>query len=346
MKQGKTLQELAQEIERQVNAKRDFIADTQKIEMTPNRLELKLNEEYFKVNENAHDQIAGRLKIPRPYYDKMKTEAPELLAKNVNHWFQNNPEKRMIRTLDGSARAFLSERYRALDNYDLLNSALPIIAENQCQPISTEVTENRLYLKALFPKMEAEVKKGDIVQAGMVISNSEVGAGSLRVEPLIYRLVCTNGMISNTSLRKYHVGRGAGNSFEDIQEVLSDDTKFQSDKAFWMQVQDVIRSVFNRDLFLGQVEKLKEAAEIKIESNNIPEIIEKTVKTFNLTQGTGSSILRHLIEGGDLSKWGLANAVTRTANDEENYDQATNLERLGGKIIELSPKDWKIIVNA
>ena len=51
----------------------------------------------------------------------------------------------------------------------------------------------------------------------------------------------------------------------------------------------------------------------------------------------------HLIRGGDLSAWGLANAVTRTAEDVPDYDRATELEAAGGRVIELAPADWKAI---
>jgi len=35
-------------------------------------------------------------------------------------------------------------------------------------------------------------------------------------------------------------------------------------------------------------------------------------------------LLRHLIEGGDLSQYGLINAVTRTAEDAKFYDRASS----------------------
>jgi hypothetical protein len=44
-------------------------------------------------------------------------------------------------------------------------------------------------------------------------------------------------------------------------------------------------------------------------------VIEKTVKRFNLTEGEGSGILEHLVQGGDLSGFGLLNAVTRYSQD-------------------------------
>ena len=64
----------------------------------------------LKANDVAHRQIAARLEIPAKYYDRMRTEAPQMLAKNVNHWLHAQPETRMIRTLDGNVRAFLSDR--------------------------------------------------------------------------------------------------------------------------------------------------------------------------------------------------------------------------------------------
>jgi hypothetical protein len=38
---------------------------------------------------------------------------------------------------------------------------------------------------------------------------------------------------------------------------------------------------------------------------------------------------------------GLANAVTRTGEDVPDYDRATEREAAGGRVIELSPADWK-----
>ena len=57
------------------------------------------------VGEIAHRQIGSALGIPAKYYDKMRAENPELLAQNVNSWFTMTPQKRMVRTLDGNARA-------------------------------------------------------------------------------------------------------------------------------------------------------------------------------------------------------------------------------------------------
>jgi hypothetical protein len=39
----------------------------------------------------------------------------------------------------------------------------------------------------------------------------------------------------------------------------------------------------------------------------------------------------------------LANAVTQLANDVEDYDRCVEIQRIGGKIIDLTPKEWSAI---
>jgi hypothetical protein len=50
-----------------------------------------------------------------------------------------------------------------------------------------------------------------------------------------------------------------------------------------------------------------------------------------------------LIRGGDLTQYGLSNAVTQMSQDIEDYDRASDLERMGGQIIELPKSDWHTI---
>ena len=171
MKLGRTIQELAKELDRQNKSKEDYLVDTTKVRMesyngTPLLHVLDNHDEDIveplDIRQTAHEQIGAYLSIPRKYYDRMRNEDPELLAYNVNRWFGRNPEQRMIRTLDGHARAFLSNRYRRIDNFDIAQITLPIIADMPDATIeSCEVTENAMFIKAVNPRLTTEVSKGD-----------------------------------------------------------------------------------------------------------------------------------------------------------------------------------------
>jgi hypothetical protein len=198
MKTGRTLQELAVELDRQAAAKRDFVVAGQRIMAgnMPDWFNLNrhdddgkyLSSEQLTPNELFHRQIGNALGIPAKYYDKMRAEAPFLLGANLGGWLSQSDKRYMVRTLDGTARAFLSDRYRRIDNYEIAQATLPLIGDMLDAKVeSCEVTENRMYIKVVNPRLEAEVSKGDIVQAGIVISNSEVGLGSVSVMPLVYR---------------------------------------------------------------------------------------------------------------------------------------------------------------
>lgn len=354
MKTGKSLVELATEIERQSQAKVDYIADTRKLSLTPSvegmRLELQNGEQHsMSVGPLAHDQIGQRVGIPSKYYDRMLKDAPELLARNVNHWFEANPEKRMIRTLDGRARAFLSNRYQRIDNVHVAETVLPILSGTPgIEVVSSEITESRLYIKAVTHQVRAEVKSrrvGDFVEAGVLISNSEVGLGAIQVMPFFHFLVCTNGMVRNKEgLRAAHIGTKVDGD-EHLAAVLADDTKLVMDRAVLMKVRDVVRAAMDEARFMEAIRQM-EATTKQMVTGDPAKAIEILADDFSITDGERSNVLRHLIEGGDLSRYGVMNAVTRTAEDLESYDRATEFETIGGRILDLSAANWARIAEA
>ena len=342
MKQGKTLAQLGRELQRQRLNRQDFLADTRSLEMESDSygstLQLSLDDKplSFTVGETAHQQIAARLNIPFRYYKKMQEDAPDLLDRNVNTWFERNPERRMIRVLDGNVRAFLSDRYRRLDNLELCAAVLPVINEMKNSVIeSCEVTTTHLYLKVVNRRLKAEVRVGDVVQAGFVVSNSEVGLGSLRVEPLVFRLVCKNGLIcKDLAQKKYHEGRQVNASDDSAYELYSDATLAQDDKAFFMKVQDVVRAAVDEAKFFLTVDKLREATQIPLKHEPV-KAVELLADKFQLTENERGDILRQLFMGADNSRYGLVNAVTAASKIAKSYERATDLERIGGEILSL-----------
>lgn len=347
MKTGKTLMELAAELDRQNSAKRDFVCSAPALSYEAGHNAIKIaGQGWFEVADSAHDQIATHLGVPAKYYSRMKVEAPELLATNVNHWLQKSTDRRMVRTLDGKVRAFLSDKYRPLDNVDLMEAILPTLNNQGFRVESCEVTDKRMYLKCVTERLSFEPKKGDVVQAGLVVSNSEIGFGKLAVDPLLYRLVCTNGMIAASSaLRKYHVGRSNDVGVDGASEFFRDETRIADDRAFWFKVRDTVAGIMTQVNFKEIATRFFAAQEEKIEADPVV-VLEKAATRFEWNQGERNGVLTHLLSGGDLSKFGLVNAITRHAQDVPDYDRATQFERLGGEVLELPRSDWNAIAGA
>ena len=357
MKSGRSLVDLAQELERQIATKQDLVVPSSLLQCrTDEGGNLKMiveagssvgnGDHEYGITGLARRQLADKLKIPFAYFERMRTEQPTLLDRNVNTWLQTDGDRRMIRTLDGQVRAVLSDRYRRLDNFDLAENVLPILQRLQGARFeSVELTETKMYLKVITPRVEFEVAPGDIVQAGIVITNSEVGCGTLSVQPLIYRLVCRNGLIaSDRALRKTHVGRALQSEDESIT-VFRDDTLAADDRAFFLKVRDVVEAAVSETTFRQVASKLQKTRDIPLSGDPV-KTVEVLANRYTLNDTERAGVLRHLIVEGDLSGYGLVNAVTHYSQDVEDYDRATEFEALGGKLIELAPGDWKELAHA
>ncbi len=351
MKSGRTLIDLATELDRQLASKKDLIVPSSLVTCTTGASKicaLVIQEpdgpQTYDTTELARRQLAEKLKVPFAYFERMREQQPALLDRNINTWLGAEDENRMIRTLDGKVRAVLSSRYRRLDNFDLAEHILPVLQRLPGARFeSVELTDSRMYLKVVTPAVAYEVAPGDIIQAGVVVSNSEVGCGSLAVQPLIYRLVCSNGLIaSDRSMRKTHIGKTL-EAGEEAVSVFKDDTLLADDRALFLKVRDVVEAAVSEATFRQIGDKLQKTLGIRLTGDPV-----KTVAVlgnrygFNEAERTG--VLRHLIEEKTLSGYGLVNAVTGYSQEIADYDRATEFEVLGGKLIDQNQSEWQELV--
>lgn len=341
MKTGRSLSEVLVELQRQQEVKRDYISPSASLMLQSDGRTLTMGENSFSTTDLFHRQVGSALSIPAKYYDLMQAQKPALLAENVNTWFSDRDASYMLRTMDGTARALLSDRYRRIDNMEVASTVLPLFAGVAgMQVMSCEVTENRLFLKVVDTRREA-VCVGDAVQFGVVVSNSEVGLGAVSVQPLVYTLRCTNGLIVNSlGERKTHVGRAA-KGMDDFA-VYTDETLEAEDRAFLLKLRDVVNSTFDEVKQQMIIGRLEEAAGAKI-TGRVQDVVELTGRDFGLSSLEQDGVLRYLIEGGDLSLYGLSNAVTRYSQDVESYDRATAMEGIGWNVATMEPRKWKEI---
>jgi len=114
-----------------------------------------------------------------------------------------------------TSRSFTTLRWmREIDPY----ASFGVVETGHSPPIPARLTDTRMYLKVIKPRLKCEMAPGDIVPAGIVVSNSEVRQGALSVQPRLYRLVFRNGLIAlDRSLRKTHVGRALGTDEDAIR---------------------------------------------------------------------------------------------------------------------------------
>ena len=343
--------------------KRDFVTSTQdNIRMVQIADEIKIvllkdgamQLEEFSITENAHRQIAGRLEIPFKYYGRLLQDHPDMVMQQVNQLFEREPKSRMIRVLGNKVRAFLSDRYRALDNKEVLEATLPAIydqADMPTQVLGGNVTDDHMNLKVLFTgddlasEITRKTRTGQprIIRPGFRLTNSETGNGSLKFEAFFYDSYCLNGCVfgkqEGFSFSRNHIG---GKLIEGVDyQVVSDETRELQDRTIIAEVRDGVKALSDRRFVDQMAEQLRAAANTESAQNPIA-TVETAVKELSIKDGEKDSILATFLADQDFSKWGLASAVTSVANDSNvaTLERANELEDIGSQILSLDMQQW------
>jgi hypothetical protein len=169
--------------------------------------------------------------------------------------------------------------------------------------------------------------------------------GAVTVTPFFYFLACLNGMLRpREGLRSAHLGTRL--SEEDaVAQLFADDTRRAVDRSILLKVRDVVRAALDETRFRAAIDQMVEQTTQPIRGNPAA-AIEVLGDELGLHEQEKSGVLRYLIEGGDLSRYGVMNAVTRTAEDADSYDRATELEAAGGQVLDMSRSVWERIATA
>ena len=277
------------------------------------------------ITKPCHYQIAEKLEIPLKYYHKMEEETPELLTENVNTWLRRNNKDVFLRGLDESARAFLSDRYRVIDHLDVLMCALNELQAHEAEIEDCYLSETEMNIKVKSQTLRDFVRhKDDLIMGGIFITNSETGHKALRVEPRMFRVKCSNGMIVEELVtREIHIGNG--------DEI--------SDEIVYLSLRRSIRELFNR--FGEIVLLLRESTEAKI--RNPQKVIQNVVDQYKLSETQKANILMAFGAEPEYDQYGIANAVTQAAQKEETWEKSVELEKLGGKLVALPMEEFKAL---
>ena len=337
---------ILQEIQRRKDSAKDYAGDTRLMDVADvdGELVLKMSSDTDPVGftRNGSRQLAQSLQIPTPFFDRLaenKLHRPQL-AQLATHLLHTEPKKRLVRTLDNRARAFLSDRYRMLDNFDLFMLAAQQFETAGAEIWDAHLTDDHFRLYAVAPgttgtvaaKLDggehtfADVAEGDEHIAAIQITNSETGLGALRVRPCSLRAVCSNWMVMDQSLAKIHLGRQ-----RDEEGWISDDTRKADDHVTWRKVRDIIRTAFDPQKFQEIIAQLNGA-----KADPTPEplkAIDAAVEFLGLPKDSLDKIREKYLGDRDYTRYGILQAVTYQAHDAGTDAEKMDFEDAGAKVL-------------
>lgn len=341
------LEDFAREIERRESEKADFLVPASKFKMV-NDGAIDIQGAEKNLTDYAHGQVASKFAIPKRYYDAMGA-IPGLKTQNVNAWAEHNKDDYLIRTLDNKARALLSSRYRIIDNFPILREAIfPVINEykSDLQVKSYSLSDTKLYLQLVFPSISTEVQKGDVLNYGITITNSEVGAGAFDIKSFFWRLICSNGLISESLIRRHHVGKSIDLQSEDSQ-IYQDDTIEAEMNAYKLKIRDVVAyALTDRTRIDAMAEKAAGVIEQKI-TIGATEAVKNITKHYSgiLLESDADNMIKTIILEQQHNKWGMVNSLTALAHSIESPDRQYQVERAGWDLLNMSNSAWNKIAS-
>lgn len=377
-----TLQDLAAMLQDQQARKMDVVAPASTIRSHGGHLVLRNTEPIITAEgvttvdgsylptTVCDEGIAEKLGIPVAYLRKMRDIRPDLYDANVNGWLRGtaavdqikqDPDSRsfLVRCFRGDedevgiARAFLSDRYRPIDNLDVLMAALEGIqsAGVEVKIDGCDLSNRRMYVRVVSPEVQVMAERmlrgyrnpfgddferwrrvadregmgyGDgsepVIFAGFVISNSEVGGGAFSLTPRAVVKVCANGLTINADMmREVHLGGKLESGVID----WSTETQERAIELVRSKTVDAVRTFLSPEYLSEAIGKMEEKSEEKIDS---VEEVKVVTKNLRFSQEHMDGILNRFVQGGQMTRGGVANAITAHAQMVSDPDVAATLE--------------------
>ncbi|MCX5742998.1 MAG: hypothetical protein NT062_10930 [Proteobacteria bacterium] len=150
------------------------------------------------MHDHALSQAASRVGLPWTYVQHLREKerldwGPELLAFNLQALYGRLPtETRLLtRSVDGSTMAVLSDRFRRLDSRKIVDGFAKACAAVGALPVEGYRTDIKISIKAILPEVYEPVPN-EVMAFGIILENSDFGAGALSLRVFALRLWCSN----------------------------------------------------------------------------------------------------------------------------------------------------------
>lgn len=317
------------ELQGELDSKKDITVHPQDLRMNSQGLIVSRDKTvHHHTTDWALGQLASRLNTGLPIRYLRKCP-PELQAVNVNHWISQFDYDKdapwLLRTRTGQnngiIRGVLSERYSPFDDHEIIEILTQFFGDSQADvDINWWYRDDTgFHLRILFNDLTTSVGKldngqPDIHKVGLHIENSEVGKKSIRITPLVWRLICDNGMmgwaVDGDIFKQRHLYLKPHEMYGRVAEAIGNALKVGD----------------------GAIEQLLQAKETPVEDplDVIKQLAEKNKYSKEFIEKAQG---KFMIEEGNTA-FHVIQAFTRACQETDNPDFRTEVETHTTKMLE------------
>ena len=245
----------------------------------------------------------------------------------LSRHFSHDKGRVLVRSVRGTMRACLSDKYRRLDMRPLAEAMVEEAQKADAIPCDGLITDTRVALKIIHPEI-IEPVPGEFMVYGVEWSTSDFGNGCNSIRAFALRAACLNGMTRENILRQIHLG----SRFSDDVE-LSERTYQLDTKASVSAVRDVVRGALGPAGIDNMTSKIVGAASKTYSSKQLAAVLK------NLPKAQAKSIV-DAYESDDVinlpagdNAWRASNAVSWIARHTADAEARLDLERVAGSLV-------------
>lgn len=281
------------------------------------------NDECFISTFTKHSlsQLGMRYGISSSYIQRCTNAGMrELVCKNFNEWIDIDKGNVFIRRYKSPVddkdyvRGILSTKYKSYDAHKIVSAVFnsPV---NDWELRQYLLTPERLHMRLVSG--EKLKVNGEDLEIGLNIDSSDVGRNSLNLQLIIFRQICSNGLILPYSVGNYyrqvHTGIGAEEFPERIVAKLNEISK----------VKEIAEKMINKTM---------DVIELPFDIESEDEIVR-----FRQYSGVTKDFLNKVIElyktrKSDSPRWEFINCMTEVAQ-EYGIDSRLQFERAAGSLL-------------
>lgn len=291
-----------------------------------------VNDEMLKQNtmtDYALGQLCNKLGVPSAYIQKCLNAGVNayedeessqnvfntLAVNNLSTWTeQYKGNGILVRNYQDKVRGVLSNRYSICDTptiLDALGDTLPDDYKIKGYYLSPE----RFHLRLVGDKLD--IPNEDLF-SGIQIDSSDVGRSTLIVHYMIFKQVCTNGLV---------ISRGSGVLFK--QKHLSIDPR-----VFESELLVALNNIPELDNWATtMIEESMTKDEVDFDKlKDLTELIDRVKSLTSFDEKTCKETLELMKTKYTHNRWGMINAITEMA---QNYtlERRLDLEKIAGGLL-------------
>lgn len=269
----------------------------------------------FKVGRESAGQALRH--VPGLSQAAIKEWPTQLLIEPLNWWYSHGDgDVRALVNQDGDVVSFTKRADAGIHSPSRMLEAIEEGLEEKGVDVSqlyfdkVRVGLDKVSFAAITHARNAEVKEGDVMDAGIMFFGSPTGEAHTEISPYLNRLICTNGMVSPVAMERWSVRGGDGGSMYDWTKEMT---------------------ISGWDAIDGELDALRNLIDIPVDGN-IHNVLGDLFDRHHVPAHMRQDIVEAAVEEADGTMYGVAQAFNRHANTVEDVGALRHLLMVTGDV--------------